>query len=1007
MKQFRLLTLLGLLLTAVTGAWAIDYYVAGSMTSWQVNANYKMTLNTGASTTEYMVVLDLKANDEFKVVSSADGYYEIDWFPTGMGNNYTVTADGKYTVYFRPNGDGGSDWHYNCIYLAAAPSYTEVTIGDGTHSEYYLPINNYYNYSLTQQIYTAEEIGMGGTISAISFYYNNDAAYSSTNIQVFMKNVTRSEFSSFEDVESVSASDLVFLGTFAPAAAGWVTITLDTPFAYDGTSNLLICCYDPTTGYPGSNFKFRVTDTATNQALVYSSDSYVPDLNDLGSYSGGKKRYSYRADIKLNITGVTTTVATVVSADGQTETPYTSLKGAFDAVNNGEVIKLNDNVTITSTTELSTGNRATTAPVKFTIDFNGHILDGSTALGPFIDAQHNGDEIRFIDSSEGQAGGLKGSLLGKDKSFVFVSGRYSFGGNTAAQIHEIWATLELLGYTLPEGYDFVDIENAPDANGFMVTIGLKSFTLTLSPTPVQNITVTVGSTAATPDEAGKIENLNMGNEVKLTTTTGYKFKNVEVKNTTATGSGAQAVNFENEVIPADWNNSVTYPWFITDGNGGKCLKSSNNGMPSTTSEISVTVDYGQAGTIEFDAECRGEGTNFDKCRFLIDGDIKFEYGNTVAGWNHYSYDVTAGVHTFTWMYMKDGSVNPEGDYLAIDNVVINNGLSVDVTTNAETPGATFTEGTFQMPACDVTATSEMVRDITQQVDLEVRIDGTASTRIRIAKDNNGYYQFVTSPGYGWQFAAVDKLDGNKDLTNGELTYTFKKKVGDEYVAVNTNTDLCPGTWRLEAAANAGQPYEGIAYGPDIELYEGYEVTVGAGEFATFFKDEAVMVEDANAELYTIQSVSGTTATLSSASDAMPKNTPMLVYNKGTEAKTILLIPCNDPDLALTVAPEFKGTLVATTIAASTADQTNYALNGKQFVYVKNAIKLGANKAWLSVNTANARVINLVFGDATGVNGVIGVNSVNDNCFDLNGRKLQGMPTQKGVYILNGKKVVIK
>ena len=31
----------------------------------------------------------------------------------------------------------------------------------------------------------------------------------------------------------------------------------------------------------------------------------------------------------------------------------------------------------------------------------------------------------------------------------------------------------------------------------------------------------------------------------------------------------------------------------------------------------------------------------------------------------------------------------------------------------------------------------------------------------------------------------------------------------------------------------------------------------------------------------------------------------------------------------------------------------------------------------------------------------------DTWYDLNGRKLNGMPTKKGMYIMNGKKVVVK
>jgi hypothetical protein len=43
---------------------------------------------------------------------------------------------------------------------------------------------------------------------------------------------------------------------------------------------------------------------------------------------------------------------------------------------------------------------------------------------------------------------------------------------------------------------------------------------------------------------------------------------------------------------------------------------------------------------------------------------------STQGWLHYSFEVAAGEHTFTWSYTKDSSVNPTGDYFAIDNVVL-------------------------------------------------------------------------------------------------------------------------------------------------------------------------------------------------------------------------------------------------------------------------------------------------------------------------------------------------
>jgi hypothetical protein len=56
-----------------------------------------------------------------------------------MGNNYgengEITADGTYTVYFRPNADGGDDWFYGCIYVAQPAPETEPETQPETQPE--------------------------------------------------------------------------------------------------------------------------------------------------------------------------------------------------------------------------------------------------------------------------------------------------------------------------------------------------------------------------------------------------------------------------------------------------------------------------------------------------------------------------------------------------------------------------------------------------------------------------------------------------------------------------------------------------------------------------------------------------------------------------------------------------------------------------------------------------------------------------------------------------------
>ena len=139
------------------------------------------------------------------------------------------------------------------------------------------------------------------------------------------------------------------------------------------------------------------------------------------------------------------------------------------------------------------------------------------------------------------------------------------------------------------------------------------------------------------------------------------------------GNRAEIVyDFENGEIPSDFTNTSNYPWTVVDGNGGKAMKSSNAGVPSSTSQIALSFSYPTDGTFSFDAECMGEGSStfWDKCTFTMDGQEMFQAGANIPGWHNYSYPVLAGDHTFVWSYSKDSSVNPTGDYFMVDNVTI-------------------------------------------------------------------------------------------------------------------------------------------------------------------------------------------------------------------------------------------------------------------------------------------------------------------------------------------------
>ena len=313
------------------------------------------------------------------------------------------------------------------------------------------------------------------------------------------------------------------------------------------------------------------------------------------------------------------------------------------------------------------------------------------------------------------------------------------------------------------------------------------------------------------------------------------------------------------------------------------------------------------------------------------------------------------------------------------------------------------EASFKMPQYDVTATYTLKRDMTVDVSAEL------ASRIRIRKSGPAYVAVNETE---WLPVVTDKLDGDNPVEM--INYTDYNRelekqgtTADEWSYAST---LSVGTFRWKITGKGN--YTGTIYSNEFQLYEGYEVEVPAGEYVTYYKDEALKVEDADAKLYTITAVDETaaTATLSDAMTVTPANTPLLVYNSSEDTKNFLLIPTTDEADNVTAAEEFKGTLEATQIAASTTTQNNYAFNGKAFVWMKNDIAIAANKAWLEIGSeaAGARSVVLVFSDSlTGVNLTPALSEGEGAWYDLSGRKLQGKPTKSGVYINNGKKVTIK
>ena len=170
----------------------------------------------------------------------------------------------------------------------------EVGVG-GTATNSYLPAYTLYNNTLSEQIYTAEEIGMAGTINSIAFY--NGGSTKTPNLKIYMVNTDVTAFGSTTSWLPVTASDLVFEGSVTMTASEWTTITLTTPFEYDGSNLGLIV--DENMNW-SSGLACRVFDGDSNCSMYVYSDG--TDYNAVGATYTASNRLSVKNQLQLDIT---------------------------------------------------------------------------------------------------------------------------------------------------------------------------------------------------------------------------------------------------------------------------------------------------------------------------------------------------------------------------------------------------------------------------------------------------------------------------------------------------------------------------------------------------------------------------------------------------------------------------------------------------------------------------------------------------------------------------------
>ena len=188
--------------------------------------------------------------------------------------------------------------------------------------------------------------------------------------------------------------------------------------------------------------------------------------------------------------------------------------------------------------------------------------------------------------------------------------------------------------------------------------------------------------------------------------------------------------------------------------------------------------------------------------------------------------------------------------------------------------------------------------------------------------------------------------------------------------------------------------------------------VGGAHWTTFYNNYGNFQADENTEVYK-GVVSGSELVLTAISDKIvDAGNAVILKSTGNPVMTLTTTNSSDDftDNAL------KGLSERTEIATSAySANTIYVMgnttkNGFGFHKYTGAY-MPANKAFLALGSGSSAPLRMVIDDEEETTGVAsmadGIDNMSDEWYTLDGRKLNSKPTTKGLYIVNGKKVMIK
>lgn len=251
--------------------------------------------------------------------------------------------------------------------------------------------------------------------------------------------------------------------------------------------------------------------------------------------------------------------------------------------------------------------------------------------------------------------------------------------------------------------------------------------------------------------------------------------------------------------------------------------------------------------------------------------------------------------------------------------------------------------------------------------------------------------------------AMNAAAGEASFEAGSVVGTLAVKV-PSYMHANTNNE---GT--VHFIDHCGNSAGHTAHNMIVEAVTALPVTVTAAGYASFYAPVALEIPE-GVEVFYATETKGDYVSLVQIEDVIPANTGVIIK----AAATTYNFAITDEEVAAIEGNIFKGTVNKQVVNKGTS--SCYVLgivDGKVGMY--NAVNGGdattfinaGHKAYMCVEgAANSAGYRFDFDGTTGITEVETENAADAVIYDLTGRRVQDM-NRAGIYIVNGKKVLVK